>query len=131
MGAGDDAGVGAKRVQLAEAFGVAEFACVAGGENEADARDAGEHGVGGGGEDVGGIGAEFEGVAVKALIEVDGGDEGALEGGDAVGGWRQGFAPLGSVLGNAHFFVAIIAMIHNLPAWLDRYALNTLVPRIM
>ena len=39
-----------------------------------------------------GIGAEFEGVAVKALIEVDGGGEGALEGGDAVGSWRQGFA---------------------------------------
>jgi hypothetical protein len=65
---------------------------VAGGENEADARDAGEHGIGGGGEDVSGIGAEFEGVAVKALIEVDGGGEGALECGDAVGSWRQGFA---------------------------------------
>ena len=38
---------------------------------------------------------------------------------------------MGSVLGNAHFRIAIFAMFGKLPAWLDRYALNMLVLRIM
>ena len=40
----------------------------------------------------GGFGAEFDGVALEELIEIDGGGEGALEGGDAVSGRWQGFA---------------------------------------
>ena len=92
VGARHDAGVGAEGIQLAEVFGVAEFAGEACGKDEADARDAGEHDVGSGGEGEGGVGAEFDGIALEALIEIDGGGKGALEGGDAVGGWRQGFA---------------------------------------
>jgi hypothetical protein len=71
---------------------IAEFACEAGGEDEADAGDAGEHDVRGGDEGEGGFAAEFDGVALEALIEIDGGGEGALEGGDTVGRGRQGFA---------------------------------------
>ena len=97
-GVGDDAGVGAEGVQVAEVFGIAEFAGEAGGEDEADAGDAGKHGVGGGGEGEGGVGAQFAGVALEALVEIDGGGEGALEGGDAMGGGRQRFAGQGDDL---------------------------------
>ena len=37
---------------------------------------------------------------------------------------------MGSVLGNAHFYVAYFPVMHKLSAWLDRYALNMLVPHI-
>ena len=77
-GARHDAGVGAEGIQLAEVFGVAEFAGEACGKDEADARDAGEHDVRGGGEGEGSVSAEFDGVALKALIEIDGGGKGAL-----------------------------------------------------
>jgi hypothetical protein len=75
---------------------------------------------------VSGIGAEFEGVAVKALIEVDGGGEGALEGGDAVGGWRQGFAGQeddggGGLLG---VMDAMAAQEFGEAGWLDRRLKN-------
>ena len=46
VGARDDAGVGAEGVGGAEVCGFAKFAGDAGGEHEADAGDAGEHGVG-------------------------------------------------------------------------------------
>jgi hypothetical protein len=40
-------------------------------------------------------------------------------------------SPMGSVLGNKYFFVAFFSVMYNIPAWLDRYALNMLAPRIM
>ena len=45
--------------------------------------------------------------------------------------FRAFTAPLGSVLGNAHFYVAYCPLMHKLSAWLDRYALNMLGLRIM
>ncbi len=65
---------------------MAELTGDAGGEDEADAGDAGEEGVGGGEEGLGGLLAEVMGVLCEAVVEIDGGGEGALEGGDAVGG---------------------------------------------
>jgi len=38
---------------------------------------------------------------------------------------------MGSVLGNAHFYVAYFPVMHKLSAWLDRYALNMPGLRIM
>ena len=69
-------------------FGIAKFSGETCGEDEADAGDAGEHDVGGGGEGDGGIRTKLKGVSLEALIEIDGGGKGALESGDTVrGGW--------------------------------------------
>ena len=38
---------------------------------------------------------------------------------------------MGSVLGNAHFFIEFFQIAFKLRPWLDRYALNMLVLRIM
>jgi hypothetical protein len=60
-------------------FGIAEFAGEACGKDETNAGDAGEHDVRGGGEGEGGISAEFDGVALEALIEIDGGGKGVTD----------------------------------------------------
>ena len=103
VGAGHDAGVGAEGVGFGEVTGLAEFACNSCSEDEANAWNAGEKGVGSGGEDEGGLGAEGFGVAVEALVEVDGGGEALLQHGDAVGlGWKN-FVREGDELGCGFF----------------------------
>jgi len=71
IAAGDDAGVGAETFNAAQLLGWAEFAGNAGGEDEADAGQAGKQGVGGGGEHAGGLGAEIECIAFQAAVEFD------------------------------------------------------------
>ena len=44
--------------------------------------------------------------------------------------WGMG-SGMGSVLGNAHFFIEFLQIAFKLRPWLDRYALNMLVLRIM
>ena len=44
---------------------------------------------------------------------------------------RRQLAKMGSVLGYAHFYIAIFAMLGKIASWIDHYALNMLVLRIM
>jgi hypothetical protein len=89
IGARDDAGVGAEAVGAAKQGGIAQFAGDAGGQHEADARNAGEHGVGGGGEGLRGFGAQRAGTVREALVELGVGGQGTLEAGHARGRRRQ------------------------------------------
>jgi hypothetical protein len=91
-GLGDDAGVSAEGVERGQALGITKLAGDAGGKYEADAGDAGEHGIGRGGEGEGGFGAELQRVAVEAAVKVDRGGKGALEGVYALGCGRQRLA---------------------------------------
>ena len=101
----DDACVGTEGVEGMQLRGVTEFSSDARGEDKSDAWDAGKHGVRGGDEDEGGFVFEFLGVAVKALVEVDGSSEGTLEGVDAFGLRREGFVSEFEEFGGGFFGV--------------------------
>ena len=106
IGAWHDAGVGAERVQGGEVPGIAEFTGDAGGEHETDAGNAGEQGVGCGGQGVRGFAAKFQGVALETAVKLGGGGEGALQGDDTVRWGRQGFTGEGDDFGRG--FIGVV-----------------------